>query len=78
MGWLSRTRRGFKPPPEPNADEIRRAREKLAQADAELERTEAREREVTQRGEHLEEIRKVNHIGPAFWDAMQIQRRRKA
>lgn len=76
MAWWSRERHTYRPPPEPSAEEIERARAELRRAAETLAEVESNDEEVTQRSERLERVHKVNHIGPQFWDAMQIQRRK--
>lgn len=76
MAWFNKERHTYRPPPEPTEEDIERAREELRKASEALAATEARDPEVTERSDHLNEIHKVNHIGPQFWDAMQIRRRR--
>lgn len=76
MAWWSKERHTYRPPPEPSPEDIERAREELRKASETLAEVESRDPEVTQRGEHLAQVHKVNHIGPQFWDAVGIRRRR--
>lgn len=76
MASFRRKGHEYHPPPEPTPEEIERAREELRKASETLAEVERRDDEVTERGENLAKIHKVNHIGPQFWDAVGIRRRR--
>lgn len=76
MGFFRKNRHAYRPPPEPTEEDIRRAREELSRAEASLRRVEARAPEVEERSSHLDKMHKQNHIGPQFWDAIGIRRRR--
>lgn len=77
MGWLRRKEREpFRPPPPPTPEEIEQAAEMLRRAEDQLQTVNDADPEVSRQAEHLEEVRRVNHIGPQFWDAVGIRRKR--
>jgi hypothetical protein len=83
VAWFHRKQHRIILPPErpplpdpPAREEVERTTGELRKAKRQLAETEAREDAVTDRSDYLDHVHKVNRIGPKFFDALGIQRKK--
>jgi hypothetical protein len=74
--WFRKERQHYVPPEPPPVEDQEAAQHQLNGAREALAAAEDRDEEVRERGEVLDSIHQVNHLGPAFWTAVGLQRKR--
>lgn len=78
MVWLRRGRREDNDDHATEEAAILEAEEELRRSEEQLRRVESRNGEVVSTAEVMENIGRENNIGPRFFDALGIQRRKRA
>lgn len=78
MAWLRKRTEDDGARHLPEEEAIRRAEEELLRSEQQLQAVENRDGEVVSTAEALERIGRENNIGPRFFDALGIQRRKRA
>lgn len=79
MAWWNRKRKEthtYRPPPPPPREKVREVEERLEEAETTLADISSMDEEVRKRAEYLSHLERTNHLGPKFWDAMGLQRRK--
>lgn len=75
MAWFRRRRSDHPLPPPPCPEVQRKIEQQNREAKKQLHTVKQRDKEVIERAKEVNRIRKENHLGPRFWDAMGLHRK---